>query len=170
MRIFDRFNNKEQTPVQDTAQVVVGAPAKGTVITMSEIPDPVFSSGVLGQCCGIQPDEGKVFAPVDGKITQLSDTLHAVGIEGTDGVEVLIHVGVDTVEMNGEGFTARIKVGDKVKKGQQLLNMDLEKIINAGHPTVVITAITNSDEFTSIKLVAYGEVEVAADLLTLANE
>nr|WP_236946023.1 PTS glucose transporter subunit IIA [Enterocloster clostridioformis] len=82
---------------------------------MNEIPDEVFSTGVLGVCCGIDPSEGKVYAPVDGKISQLADTLHAVGIEVGD-VSILIHVGVDTVEMNGKGFTSAVKLGQAVKK------------------------------------------------------
>lgn len=128
----------------------IGAPAKGTFIPMDQIPDEVFSTGVLGQCCGIDPEEGKVFAPVDGKITQLADTLHAIGIAAGE-LELLIHVGVDTVEMNGDGFTTAVEEGQSVKKGDLLLTMDLKKIKAAGHPTTVIMAVTNTDEFAEVK-------------------
>ncbi|MFR4260251.1 PTS glucose transporter subunit IIA [Gemmiger formicilis] len=88
----------------------------------------MFAQGILGKCCGIEPTEGKVFAPVDGEITQAPDSGHALGIMGVGGgVEVLIHVGVDTVEMKGDGFSPKVKEGDKVKKGDLLLEMDLDR-------------------------------------------
>lgn len=82
---------------------------------MKEIPDPTFSQGVLGVCCGIEPETGKVYSPMDGTIRQLADTLHAIGIEA-GGVELLIHVGIDTVGMNGDGFRSHIKEGQTVKR------------------------------------------------------
>ena len=84
---------------------------------------------------------------------------------GVGGIEVLIHVGVDTVEMNGDGFSPKVKVGQKIKKGQILLEMDLDKIAAAGHPAVVITVITNTDDFTAVSCVAGGNVEPGADYI-----
>ena len=136
---------------------------------MNEIPDDVFSAGVLGSCCGVNPTEGKVFAPIDGKITQLSDTLHAVGIEGANGVEVLLHIGVDTVDMNGDGFTPAVKEGDTVEKGQLLLSMDLEKIQAAGHPSTVIMIVTNSDDFASVEQTMTGSVSPGTDLMKVGK-
>ena len=158
---------KKETPVE--WPVVVTADAKGTVLKMEDIPDPVFSQGVLGQCCGIDPVEGKVYAPVDGEVTQIADSKHAIGFMGPGGVEILIHVGVDTVDMNGDGFDPQVKVGSKVKKGQLVLTMDLGKIKEAGHPTTVITIVTNSDDFSSIDLVAAGDVEVGANLFKVSK-
>lgn len=128
---------------------------------MCEIPDPVFSEGVLGQCCGIEPVEGKVYAPVDGKVTQVAGSKHALGFAGPGGVEILIHAGVDTVEMNGDGFAPQVKAGDMVKKGQLVMTMDLDKIQAAGHPSTVMTAVTNSDDFSGVDLAASGETEAA---------
>ena len=105
---------------------VLGSVAKGTVVPMAEIPDPTFSQGVLGICCGVTPAEGKVYAPMDGTISQLADTLHALGIEA-GGVELLIHVGVDTVDMNGDGFKSHVQVGQAVKKGDLLLQGQREQ-------------------------------------------
>ena len=160
---FMDFLKKKESSVQ--WPVVVAADAKGKVLKMEDIPDPVFSQGVLGQCCGIDPVEGKVYAPVDGEVTQIADSKHAIGFAGPGGVEILIHVGVDTVDMNGDGFVPQIKVGSKVSRGQLVLTMDLEKIKAAGHPTTVITVITNSDDLAGVELVAAGEVEIGTELL-----
>jgi len=137
MGLFDRFKKKEATPA---FPAVLGATATGAIVKMEDIPDEVFAQGILGQCCGIEPAKGEIYAPCDGKITQAPDTRHALGITASNGVEVLIHVGVDTVEMKGDGFDAKVKLDDTVTKGQLLLTMDLDKIKAAGHPAVVITA------------------------------
>lgn len=138
--------------------------ADGTVVPMEQIPDEVFSQGIMGTCCGIEPDNGKVFAPADGTVSQLTDTLHAVGLSIGD-MEILIHAGIDTVEMNGEGFTNEVREGQTVKKGELLLTMDLEKIRAAGHPATVILAVTNSDDFATVEAEASGKVRVGDSLL-----
>ena len=99
----------------------------------------------------------------------LSGTGHALGIMTTAGVEVLIHVGVDTVEMKGDGFSPKVKEGDKVKKGDLLLEMDLDKIAAAAHPAVVITVVTNTDDFKDVEVVASGAVEPGADLIKISK-
>ena len=169
MGFFDCLKKKEDVQQVPVWPAILGAECKGTVVPMENIPDEVFSQGILGQCIGIDPAEGKVFAPVDGEITQAPDSGHALGLMSTGGVEVLIHVGVDTVDMNGDGFTPRVKEGDKVKKGQLLLEMDLDKIAAAKHPAVVITVITNTDEFAAVEGVASGTVEPGADLLKVSK-
>ena len=119
MGFFD-FLKKSAEPAAPAAPafpLVLAADAKGAVVPMEQIPDEVFAQGILGQCCGIDPTEGKVYAPIDGEITQAPDSGHALGIQGIGDVEVLIHVGVDTVEMKGDGFSPKVKVGDKIKKG-----------------------------------------------------
>lgn len=172
MGLFDflKGNKPKPTPPQVSAVVtfpaVLGAVAKGDFLTMENVPDPVFSQGVLGICCGINPEDGKVYAPVDGRISQLADTLHAVGIEA-GGIEILIHVGVDTVDMNGDGFFSKVKLDQTVTKGQLLLTMDLDKIKAAGHPTTVITVVTNSDDFSSVQPVADGNVKPGDDIIRI---
>lgn len=161
MGLFDFLKDKgrgraEEAPAVEAAfPAVLGAPTKGTFVTMAQIPDEMFSTGVLGTCCGIDPEEGKVYAPASGKISQLTDTRHAVGLEA-GGVEILIHVGVDTVDMNGEGFANMVKLGQNVNKGDLLLTMDLEKIRAAGHPTTVIMAVTNTDDLSLVEDAAFG--------------
>lgn len=166
MGLFDMFKKKPEAPV---FPIAVGACTVGKVVAMADIPDDVFSQGILGPCVGIEPVEGKVYAPCDGKVTQLTETLHAVGMECTGGVEILVHCGVDTVAMNGEGFTNTVKEGQSVKKGDLILTMDLDKVKAAGHPTTIITIITNGDDFASVDVVAEGDVALGADLVKISK-
>lgn len=156
-------------PAEPTFPMMLAADAKGAFVPMENIPDEVFAQGILGTCCGIDPSEGKVFAPAGGEITQAPDSGHALGIMADGGVEILIHVGVDTVEMKGDGFSPKVKVGDKVKKGDLLLEMDLGKIAAAGHPAVVITVVTNTGDFKAVEVVASGDVEPGADLIKVSK-
>lgn len=169
MGFLDRFKKGSEQAEPVAFPAVLGSPAKGMFVPMEQIPDEVFSTGVLGVCCGIDPEEGKVCAPIGGKISQLADTVHAVGIEA-GGIEVLIHVGVDTVEMNGDGFRAGVKVGQTVKKGSLLLTMDLDKIRASGHPGTVIMAVTNSDDFAQVEPMASGAVEPGTDVLKICKQ
>ena len=130
----------------------VYAPVAGTVIPSEEIPDETFAAGVLGQGVGIQPAEGIVVAPFDGEISSVTDTQHAVGVSSPDGMELLIHVGVDTVAMNGEGFRCFVQEGQQVKAGEKLIAFDREKIAAAGHPDVVVVLVTNSDDYEALSI------------------
>ncbi|MBQ3403726.1 MAG: PTS glucose transporter subunit IIA [Synergistaceae bacterium] len=123
----------------------------GKVIPYTEIPDPTFAAGTLGQGVGIVPDDEFVFAPIDGEISSVAESKHAIGISGENDMEVLIHVGVDTVEMKGDGFEDFVKEGDKVKKGQKIMKFDREKIKKAGHPDTVVLLLTNSDDYEGVK-------------------
>ena len=125
-------------------------PVKGTVISREEIPDDTFASGVLGDGVGIQPADDKVVAPFDGKISSVAESQHAVGIEA-NGMEMLIHVGVDTVNMQGDGFTCLVKEGDEVKAGQPLILFDREKIKAAGYSDTVAVLLTNSDDLEGVE-------------------
>ncbi len=145
---------------------VLGSVAQGTFVPMEEIPDPTFSQGVLGICCGIEPETGKVYSPMDGTISQLADTLHAIGMEA-GGVELLIHVGIDTVGMKGDGFKSHITEGQTVKKGDLLLTMDLEKIKAAGHPATIMVIVTNSDDLASVESSASGKLMPGDQLMCL---
>ncbi len=160
--------SKKGTPAQAAIAFpdVLGAVAQGAFVPMEEIPDPTFSQGILGVCCGINPETGKVYSPMDGRISQLADTLHAVGIEA-EGVELLIHIGIDTVEMKGDGFKSHVKEGQTVKKGDLLLTMDLEKIRAAGHPSTIMVAVTNSDDLASVQAVASGRLKPGDQLMCL---
>ncbi|MCD8353584.1 MAG: PTS glucose transporter subunit IIA [Clostridiales bacterium] len=158
---------KEEAPAIVAEKNTVYSPLKGTVIPLAEIADGVFSEGILGQGCGIRPDCSVVTSPVDGTISQVADTKHAVGVTSQDGLEILIHVGLDTVAMNGKGFTPLVKEGDKVKCGQKLLSFDRKAIAAAGHPDVTAVLITNSDDYTAVELVKTGVVEATEKILTV---
>ena len=123
----------------------------GKVIPYTEIPDPTFAAGTLGQGVGIQPEDEFVYAPIDGEISSVAESKHAIGISGENDMEVLIHVGVDTVEMKGDGFEDFVKEGDKVKKGQRIMKFSREKIKKAGHPDTVVLLLTNSDDYEGVK-------------------
>jgi PTS system sucrose-specific IIC component len=130
----------------------VHAPVEGKVKYYNEIPDETFASGVLGEGVGIEPTEEYVYAPFDGTISTVAESKHAIGISGAGDMELLIHVGVDTVAMNGEGFTPYVKEGEEVKAGQKLLYFDREKIAAAGHPDMVVVLLTNSEDMENFKV------------------
>ncbi len=146
---------------------VISAPLEGEIRILSEIEDPVFSSEALGKGCAIEPSKGEVYAPFDGTIEQVAETKHAVGLTGDNGLEVLIHVGMDTVELNGKGYEPQVKVGDKVKKGQLLLKFDMAAISAAGYKLTTPVVVTNTDDFTSITPVATGKVTKGQDVVTV---
>ncbi len=130
----------------------VYAPIKGNVIPSAQIPDETFAAGVLGEGIGIEPEEGVVYAPFDGEISSTTDTKHAVGISSPDGMELLIHVGVNTVAMEGDGFELFCAEGDKVKAGQKLITFDIDKIKAAGYSTTTAVLVTNSDDYAGLEI------------------
>jgi PTS system sucrose-specific IIC component len=137
------------TSVIRCAAGTVLQPVPGKVIPMEEIPDETFASGVLGEGVGIVPTAGVVVAPFDGEVTSVFDTKHAITLEA-NGMELLIHVGINTVSMNGEGFTALVQDGDKVKAGQPLLNFDVSKIKAAGCNETVVVMLTNAEDLDGV--------------------
>ena len=128
----------------------LGQVTKGKVIPYTALPDPLFAQGTMGIGVGIEPEEGAVYAPCDGEITSVADSKHAIGIEGPEEMDILIHVGVDTVEMKGDGFRPFVEEGDKVVKGQKILEFSREKIKAAGHPDTVVFLLTNSDDYENV--------------------
>lgn len=138
--------------------IVIAAPMKGKAVDLKMVNDPTFSEGLLGKGIAIIPSEGKVYAPVDGEIGLVFDTRHAVSLTADEGMEVLIHVGLDTVNLKGEGYEAHVSAGDKVKKGDLLLSVDLDKIKEAGYDTITPVIICNTDDYADVIAVADGDV------------
>lgn len=141
--MFGFFKKKEN-------KFVLGAPAKGKAVSLKEVNDPTFAEEMLGKGMAVIPSEGKIYAPADGKVGMVFDTLHAVSLTTDFGAEVLIHVGLDTVKLKGEGFAVHVKVGSHVKKGDLLLEADLEKIKAAGYDVITPMLVCNTDEYASV--------------------
>ncbi len=125
----------------------------GRAVPITEVPDPVFAEKVLGDGIAIIPTSNTVVAPVSGTIAQVAHTFHAVGIEADDGTEVLVHLGIDTVKLNGEGFTCHVKVGDHVNVGDKLMDMDIEAIAAKGFQTISPCIVTTMDDLKNIDFI-----------------
>ena len=136
----------------------IQTPIVGDVVALSNVNDPVFSSGAMGQGIAVKPSQGVVYAPADAEVSIAFPTGHAFGLKTTDGAEVLIHVGIDTVTMNGEGFEAKVAQGDKVKAGDVLGTFDSNKIAAAGLDDTTMVIVTNTADFSSVAPVATGSV------------
>lgn len=146
---------------------VIASPLTGEVLPLSETPDTVFASGAMGQGAAIRPSVGEVVAPADGTIRLLFPTNHAIGLATDDGAELLIHVGMDTVELDGKGFTAHVVQGSKVKKGQLLLSFDMEAIQEAGYSVVTPVIVTNSADYQAVEVLAEGQIDLGQNLLDI---
>ena len=153
-KTIENENDPEADTLPDTsaaagAELTVYSPIHGNVVPLSEVPDEAFGSGAMGQGVGIEPDEGKVYAPFDGTVEMVFDTKHAIGLTSSDGISLLIHVGLDTVELNGQYFTAHVSAGDPIRRGQLLLEFDLDKIAEK-YKTVTPVLVVNTDEYASV--------------------
>lgn len=159
MGLFDKFKKKakQENITIETEKGCIYMPIEGEVIPLKEINDGVFSEGILGNGCGIKPLEGKLYAPFDAEVVQVADTKHAIGFFNNEGIELLVHVGMDTVQMNGNGFEPLVKVGDKVKCGQLIMNFSIPEIEKAGYVTTTAVVITNTDEHEKIDVVKSGQ-------------
>ncbi len=147
--------------------VTVSSPMNGLVRKLEEAPDEAFAKKLLGDGVIIEPTEGTVYAPEDGTVTMLFDTKHAVGFETDSGIELLIHVGIDTVNLNGEGFQVIVKAGEHLKKGDVIMNFDLEKIRATAKSMATPVICTNLTEGQKVKVLKYGEIKVGEQLMTM---
>ena len=148
--LITKKKQQESSENKMVKQLEIASPIKGTVLKLEKMKDDAFASGVLGKGAAIIPEEGNVYAPADGVITALFPTLHAIGMQADNGLELLIHIGLDTVQLNGEGFQAMVKQGDRVKKGQLLVTFDKEFIESKGFCLETPVLVTNSDDFLEV--------------------
>lgn len=151
-------------------QIEVKAPVKGDIVSMDRVPDEIFSNRMLGDGIAIEPQEGVLVSPVEGEIVQVFPTKHAIGITSTEGLEILIHIGLDTVKMRGEGFESFVNVGDKVSVGSLLLKFDLEKIKQNSKSAVIPVVITNMEEVDSLKPTTSTSVQKGEDTIIFVNK
>ncbi len=147
--------------------ISVNAPATGEITLLKDINDTMFSQEMLGPGCAIKPHDGNIYAPIDGIVSMLASTKHAIGITCSDGTELLIHIGIDTVNLNGKGFSPLIKQGDSIKRGQLLMTVDLNTIRSNKLDDSIILVVTNSSEHTHIKLSKTGSIGINEQLLTI---
>ena len=157
-----QVENKEVTKLEEET---ILAPIKGEVKPIEESSDAAFASGALGKGVVILPEEGKVYAPVTGTVTVLFPSLHAIGITSDAGVELLIHIGINTVQLNGEGFTAHIKQGDQIKQGQLLVEFDMNKIKEAGYSLETPVLVTNYADLKEVKNTNASSVQLQETLI-----
>ena len=145
-------------------KIALASPLKGKVLKLSEVKDEAFASGVLGQGAAVEPEEGVLYAPADGTVSALFPTGHAIGFTTQTGLELLMHVGMDTVQLDGKGFKAFVETGETVKQGQKLLEFDRKLISEAGYSLVTPVLVTNSDDFEQVEITGDEKVK-AGDLL-----
>lgn len=148
-----------------TVESVVCAPIEGKAVSLKQVDDATFSEEIMGKGAAIIPAVGRAVAPVDGVVSALFETKHAIGITSDDGVEVLIHIGLDTVKLGGEHFTAHIKAGDKVKKGDLLVEFDIEAIKKAGYDTITPVLVTNAHDYKDVLSFIDRDVKEKEELL-----
>lgn len=150
-----------------TVLATIGSPVAGIVVPLADVPDPVFSKGIVGLGVGVDPTENTVYAPAAGKVLVAQPTGHAFGLRLDSGVEMLIHVGIDTVNLAGKGFDVKVKAGDRVEEGTPLVTFDRAVIEEAGYSLVTPVLVTNPKKFGSIDQAASGQVSVGSPLITV---
>ena len=153
----------------ETAEETLTSPVNGTQIPLAEVADETFASEMLGATVAVEPADGKIVAPCDGEVSNIFETGHAVCITTESGGELLIHIGIDTVKMDGKGFTKKVSDGDKVHAGDILVEADLEEIKNAGYQTTTMMILTNTDEFGNVTKAEPAEVKTTSKVMTLTK-
>lgn len=162
MGLFDVFKKKDNS-------LVLGAHMEGKCVSIKEVPDPTFGEEILGKGIAIVPKDGHVYAPADGTISTVFPTGHAVGLTTADGAEILIHIGLDTVELKGEPFEIKVSNEQSVKKGDLLIVADLEKIKAAGKDVITPLVICNSDAYSGVEAFTGKDVKPGDEVLKLSK-
>ncbi len=163
----EKQQGEREIILTNTEENTIYAPLSGNVIPLEQIPDDTFASGVLGNGVGIEPTVGEVVAPFDGTIATVTDTKHAIGLMGPKGMEMLIHVGVDTVKMQGEGFEVFVSEGDEVIAGERLMTFQIDKIKEAGYSPTTAVLLNNSDDYENFKVIKTGAVQKSEPVITI---
>lgn len=152
---------------QRSTSIEITAPVNGMVVPVTEVNDDVFSSEALGKGVGIIPDDGKVYAPFDCVIEMLSDTKHAIGLRSDDGIVALIHIGIDTVKLEGKGFTPYVKEGDHIEKGSLISVFDKELLVKEGYDPTVIFIVTELEDDQEMEIISGKHVNVSETVMKL---
>ena len=166
----EKIEASEKSLKEVEKEIEIKNPITGKVIELENIEDPVFSSGAMGKGVAIEPKDNKVYSPFDGSVEFVADTKHAIGLRSEDGVELLIHVGMDTVKMNGVGFNLKTEANSTVKEGDLLLEFDIEEIEKAGYSLVTPVVVTNSDAYENYTLLIDKEVEFRQSIINIKEK
>ncbi|MGX4601178.1 PTS sugar transporter subunit IIA [Faecalimicrobium sp. JNUCC 81] len=150
---------KEKLGKKEDNGILIGSPIEGEVVSIKEVNDPTFSEEILGKGIAIKPSNGRVVAPVDGEVTIMFKTKHALSLVSEDGVEILIHVGLETVNLKGEHFKSHVDVGDKVEAGDLLVEFNIDKIKEAGYDITTPVVVCNTAEFSNVLESKIGKVK-----------
>lgn len=165
----DAVADADAAGAADAVTVDIAAPVAGEVVAQEAIKDPAFAAGALGQAVGVIPTDGTIVAPVAGKVISVAKTGHAYGIKTDEGVEILVHIGIDTVQMDGDGFTPRVEKKQRVEAGEPLADVDFAAVDTAGFDPTVITSVVNSKKMTRIDDIAPGHVTPGQSLLQVTK-
>jgi glucose-specific phosphotransferase system IIA component len=165
-RIFRKKKNNHI--LLDADPMLVYAPIQGQFVPLEEIDDDAFSAGYLGKGCGINPTAESIVAPFEGEVVQVAPTRHAVGLRSKNGIEVLIHIGLDTVKMKGSGFDVEVKPGDQVKYGQLLIGFSIAAIKKAGFQPIVAVTVTNSEKYQDISIIEKNQIRYCMPLFRIS--
>lgn len=173
MGIFQKLKDLMQEKniqeiVENVEKGVIYSPLRGKVIALEEVEDDVFSQGMLGKGCGIRPSDGNLYAPFNGEVLLVASTKHSIALQSEDGIEFLIHVGMDTVKMDGKGFYPKVKIGDKVRCGQLLMTFSIADIKAAGYVTTTAFLVTNSDQYDNVELLKENSVEKSDKIMKVS--
>ena len=162
--MFNFFKKKEKNN-----GITIGAPVAGKAVPLSEVSDATFSGELLGKGVAVIPSEGKIYAPADGTLEMVFDTLHAFTMTTDKGTEILVHIGLDTVELKGEHFTAHKQAGDTVKKGDLLITVDFDAVKAAGYDIITPMVICNTDSYAEVEALAGKDVAAGDDVLKITE-
>lgn len=158
--------NKKEEVKNNYIKGILQSPISGKVLSITDVPDDAFASKVLGDGVAIEPHEGVVYSPVDGEVIQIFlPSKHAICLKDEYGLEILIHIGIDTINMNGEGFEVLVDIGDKVVCGQKLIDFDLKKIKDNAKSIITPVVITNSYDIDKIEVLKIGNIHANEDLI-----
>ena len=165
----EAVGDKSTTEKSNADDSVLYSVSEGTAILLSQVNDATFASEVLGKGIAVIPSKGEVVAPCDAVVETVFDTKHAVGLSTESGMELLIHIGINTVELNGKYFTSHVKNGDHVKKGQLLISFDMEKVKAAGYDVTTPLIVTNSDDYKDVKILSEDSVTPSDKVLEIVK-
>ncbi len=164
---LEKYMSQNKSTTMIKQKIILLAPISGKLLALSQVPDQAFSQKIMGDGFAIDPTEGRVLSPVDATVVQLFRTGHAIGLETENGVEILIHIGIDTVKMNGKGFSPLVQVGQKVKAGQPLIDFDFE-LVRASVPSLITPIVfTNMERVASIQSKSKGDAIAGEEIASL---